>query len=76
MRTTKAVEKEIKALEKEIKALEKILDQTEGRLTEVYSRIVGYYRDTRAWNPGKAQEFTERKTFDIRKTRREKTQRQ
>ena len=31
---------------------------------EVYSRVVGYYRPVQAWNPGKQQEFKERKTFD------------
>lgn len=29
----------------------------------VYSRIVGYYRPTRDWNKGKAEEFMERKTY-------------
>lgn len=33
--------------------------------TEVYSRIVGYIRPTRQWNPGKQTEFSERKTFDL-----------
>ncbi len=35
-----------------------------GRETEVYSRISGYYRPTKNWNDGKAQEFKERKTYD------------
>jgi anaerobic ribonucleoside-triphosphate reductase len=26
----------------------------------VYSRISGYYRPVEAWNPGKAEEFTQR----------------
>lgn len=30
---------------------------------EVYSRVVGYYRPVQQWNPGKAQEYSERKTF-------------
>lgn len=29
----------------------------------VYSRIVGYYRPTKQWNKGKAQEYQERKVF-------------
>ncbi|EFX06089.1 anaerobic ribonucleoside-triphosphate reductase [Grosmannia clavigera kw1407] len=29
----------------------------------VYSRIVGYYRPTRDWNKGKAEEFKQRKTY-------------
>jgi ribonucleoside-triphosphate reductase (formate) len=35
-----------------------------GQQTEVYSRIVGYFRSVRLWNKGKKQEFAERKTFN------------
>lgn len=28
--------------------------------TEVYSRVVGYYRPVRDWNRGKQEEFSER----------------
>ena len=35
------------------------------RPTEVYSRITGYYRPIQNWNVGKAEEFKERKTYDI-----------
>jgi ribonucleoside-triphosphate reductase len=33
--------------------------------TEVYSRITGYYRPVQNWNDGKAEEFRERKTYDV-----------
>lgn len=33
--------------------------------TEVYSRITGYYRPVEHWNEGKAQEFKERKLYDV-----------
>ena len=36
-----------------------------GRPTEVYSRITGYYRPVQNWNTGKAEEFKERKTYNI-----------
>ncbi len=36
-----------------------------GAKTEVYSRITGYYRPIQNWNDGKAQEFKERKEYDI-----------
>ncbi len=36
-----------------------------GAETEVYSRITGYYRPVKNWNDGKAQEFMERKVYDI-----------
>jgi ribonucleoside-triphosphate reductase (formate) len=32
--------------------------------TEVYSRVVGYYRPTTHWNDGKKEEFEERVTFN------------
>jgi ribonucleoside-triphosphate reductase len=35
--------------------------------TEVYSRVVGYYRPTKNWNAGKIEEFKRRKTFDLEK---------
>ncbi len=36
-----------------------------GATTEVYSRITGYYRPVQNWNDGKAQEFKERKVYNI-----------
>lgn len=33
--------------------------------TEVYSRIVGYYRPVQNWNPGKKSEFNHRKLFTV-----------
>ncbi len=36
-----------------------------GKPTEVYSRITGYYRPVQNWNVGKAEEFRERKTYDV-----------
>lgn len=34
-----------------------------GAATEVYTRIVGYYRPISLWNKGKQAEYTERQTF-------------
>lgn len=39
-----------------------------GEVTEVYSRITGYYRPVQNWNVGKTQEFKDRKTYDIGKS--------
>ncbi len=36
-----------------------------GAKTEVYSRITGYYRPVANWNDGKAQEYKDRKVYDI-----------
>ena len=38
-----------------------------GEKTEVYSRITGYYRPVQNWNDGKAQEFKDRKVYDLSK---------
>ena len=35
--------------------------------TEVYSRIVGYFRPIQNWNPGKKQEFDDRKEYLLKK---------
>ena len=36
-----------------------------GRVTEVYSRITGYYRPVQNWNDGKLQEYANRKEYDV-----------
>ena len=36
-----------------------------GEVTEVYSRITGYYRPVQNWNEGKAQEYKNRTLYDI-----------
>ena len=36
-----------------------------GKEAEVYSRITGYYRPVKNWNDGKAQEYKDRKVYDI-----------
>ena len=50
-------------LERKLADLKRELDQVEGRPTEVYSRIVGYYRSVRNWNAGKRAEYSRRQTF-------------
>jgi ribonucleoside-triphosphate reductase len=41
-----------------------------GEEAEVYSRITGYYRPVQNWNDGKAQEYKNRKMYDVNKSRR------
>jgi ribonucleoside-triphosphate reductase (formate) len=36
-------------------------------LTEVYSRVSGYFRPVNQWNKGKREEFSERKFADANK---------
>ena len=39
-----------------------------GRVTEVWSRITGYYRPVQNWNDGKTQEFQNRTEYDVSKS--------
>jgi len=36
-----------------------------GAKTEIYSRVVGYFRPVASWNHGKKEEFNERKTYKV-----------
>lgn len=38
-----------------------------GAKTEIYSRVVGYFRPTAQWNRGKKEEFKDRKNYQIPK---------
>ena len=38
--------------------------------TEVFSRIVGYYRPVNCWNEGKKQEYKERNPYEEKLVRR------
>ncbi len=58
-------QKTIKELDAEIAAAKEELKNVHGTETEVYARIVGYYRAVKNWNKGKKDEFTHRKVFDI-----------
>jgi len=40
-----------------------------GKGTEVYSRVVGYFRPVNQWNKGKSQEFKDRKEYRQEKAR-------
>jgi ribonucleoside-triphosphate reductase len=52
-----------KSIEARIAELRGELSQAEGTPTEVYSRIVGYYRSVRNWNAGKREEYGQRLAF-------------
>lgn len=32
---------------------------------EVFSRVTGFYRPVKAWNPGKVEEFDDRITYGV-----------
>lgn len=52
-------------LENRLKVLEGELAHVEGSQTEVYSRIVGYYRSVRNWNAGKREEYSDRLAYGL-----------
>ncbi len=51
------------AKEARLAELKAQLISVEGSPTEVYSRIVGYYRSVRNWNAGKREEFGKRREY-------------
>jgi ribonucleoside-triphosphate reductase len=55
----------IQEIDNEITQLKNQLDGVQGTPTEVYTRIVGYYRSVKNWNKGKREEYNYRKLFDI-----------
>ncbi|MCR4579354.1 MAG: hypothetical protein K5681_03305 [Treponema sp.] len=52
-------------VEEEIAATKAALNDVHGTETEVYARIVGYYRAVKHWNKGKRDEFAQRKMFTL-----------
>ena len=49
---------------KDIAKVREALEHVSGSETEVYARIVGYYRSVRNWNKGKREEFGQRVMFE------------
>jgi glutaredoxin len=47
----------------EIDEVKQQLQNVKGTETEIYTRIVGYYRSLKNWNRGKKEEYFERKLF-------------
>ena len=57
------MEARIREIDSKIASLKEEMDNIEGQNTEVYSRIVGYYRSVKNWNLGKKGEYEERVPF-------------
>ena len=55
----------LEAIESDLAAAREALLTVEGTPTEVYSRIVGYYRSVRNWNRGKREEYGERLLYHV-----------
>jgi hypothetical protein len=58
MRTIAEIDADIARVKAELK-------DVHGTNTEVYARIVGYYRSVKNWNPGKREEYDKRQLFSI-----------
>ena len=52
-------------IDAEIEETRAALKDVHGTETEVYARIVGYYRAVKHWNKGKRDEFDQRKMFTL-----------
>jgi len=57
----------LEQIEVKLEAARKELEQVSGTPTEVYARITGYYNNIHRWNPGKTEEYKERKVFVLKK---------
>lgn len=59
------VKRTLEQVEKEIAETKAALLDVHGTETEVYARIVGYYRAVKHWNKGKRDEYDLRKMFTL-----------
>jgi len=62
-RKDKMTNRPIAEIDAEISRIKEALANVKGSETEVYARIVGYYRSVRNWNKGKRDEYDHRKMF-------------
>ena len=53
----------VEQIDKELERLRREYENTEGTTTEIYTRIVGYYRSVKNWNKGKKEEYRHRVLF-------------
>ncbi|PIE04700.1 MAG: hypothetical protein CSA76_02860 [Spirochaetales bacterium] len=55
----------IQQIDDRLAKLKESKSQIDGRETEVYARIVGYYRSVRNWNKGKKEEYGMRANYSV-----------
>jgi len=55
----------LEEINQELDSLKQQLDSVQGTETEVYTRIVGYYRSLKNWNKGKREEYDHRRTYEV-----------
>ena len=58
-----------KAIIEKIGCLKELVKKCKGTPCEVYSRVVGYLRPVQSWNPGKKEEYSLRKPWEIENKR-------
>ncbi|MFP4485124.1 MAG: anaerobic ribonucleoside-triphosphate reductase, partial [Spirochaetaceae bacterium] len=54
----------VQEIDQELETLRGRLASVQGTETEIYTRIVGYYRSLKNWNKGKREEYDHRRTFE------------
>jgi len=54
-------------IDQQIQTLQDKLKTTLGTPTEVYTRIVGYYRSVKHWNPGQREQLKSRVPYKLSK---------
>ena len=59
----------LESIDTKIKQLEEKIKNCKGTEADVYTRIVGYYRSVKNWNKGKKEEYRQRKTFVLDKSK-------
>ena len=57
--------RQLTEIDREIAEVKTELQSVEGKPTEIYTRIVGYYRSLKNWNRGKREEYGIRRTYDM-----------
>ena len=57
--------KRIEEINNKILKLKQEQENIKGTECEIWSRIVGYYRNIKHWNEGKSEEYKQRKNFKI-----------
>ena len=59
----------LKEIDRKIEELKSEYENIKGTSTEVYARITGYFRSVDVWNPGKYEEYFDRKTYNTNKVK-------
>ncbi len=67
--------RQLTEIDREIADVKAQLNDVQGTPTEIYTRIVGYYRSLKNWNRGKREEYGVRRTYETELSSAEATPR-